>query len=165
MAATGPACRLFFLEVMAALLPSVACSEEVVPPSNAFHLAPLCEEVSWHFMQPAVRIHDQEHSERRLISRHNIRRSAVQAQCRGYPRVGERPGMPQRRFWSHPSCSEPAFEMGFLPQRRANQLRDGVFLWLPPMNLNGCIFRPSSDRRTQPAFSESPCLSEGATRS
>jgi hypothetical protein len=29
--------------------------EEVVRPSNAIHLAPFCEELSWHFMQPAVR--------------------------------------------------------------------------------------------------------------
>jgi hypothetical protein len=28
--------------------------EEVVRPSNAIHLAPFCEELSWHFMQPAV---------------------------------------------------------------------------------------------------------------
>jgi hypothetical protein len=114
--------------------------------------------VSWHFMQPAVRIHYQERSERWLISRHNIRRSAVQAQCRGYPRVGERPGMPQRRFWSHPSCSEPAFEMGLALRHPArNKLRDPGFLSIPPdVNLNGCIFRPFSDRPTQPAFSESP---------
>ena len=55
----APLVGCFVREVMAALLPSVACSEEVVPPSNAFHLAPPCEEVSWNFMQPAVRIHDQ----------------------------------------------------------------------------------------------------------
>ena len=75
-------------EPMRILRPSpVGCMlEEVVRPSNAIHLAPFyCEELSWHFMQPAG-VHDQEHSRRRLISRHSIRRSAVQAQyTRGYP--------------------------------------------------------------------------------
>ena len=148
-------------EPMRILRPSpVGCMlEEVVRPSNAIHLAPLCEELSWHFMQPAG-VHDQEHSRRRLISRHNIRRSAVQAQYRGYPRVGERPagGMPQRRFWSHTRAvpSQPSRWVWLCGTLRETNFEIRVFCRYPRVNLNGCIFRPFSDRPTQPAFSESP---------
>jgi hypothetical protein len=117
-----------------------ACSEEIVRPSNSFQLAPLSEEFSRHFVQPSVRIHDKEHSRRRLISRHDIRRSAVQAQRRGYLRVYERPGMPSGPSGHARGCGRaPLRTPGLLRSRPRTKLRAPGFLWIPPLNPNWCI--------------------------
>ena len=128
-------------------MPFLQHLQGVIWPVNALFPATVCEEASWHLVQPAVRIHDQEHSRRRrrLIGRHNIRRSAVQTHWRGYPRVCESLGIPQWRFWLARGCSQPRpSTSGFLGFARGSKLRAQGFSAatpeLLPLILNRCVF-------------------------
>ena len=127
-------------EVPARLLVVSARTEEVIWPVNALFFAPVFEDASWHLVQPAVRIHDQEHSRwRRLIGRHNIRRSAVQTHWRGCPRVCEPRDTSmallarQRVFPARP------FELRVFAFRPRRHLRHQGFLPIPPLILNRCV--------------------------
>ena len=133
-------------------MPFLQHLQGVIWPVNALFPATVCEEASWHLVQPAVRIHDQEHSRRQLIGRHNIRRSTVQTQWRGYPRVCESLGIPQWRFWHARGCSQPGpWSSGFLDSPAEAKLRDQGFCRFPPLILNRCVFDlPPPDSLNRP---------------